>query len=146
MNTMIAERFNVAGALLSKLFGTFATDLRAYASHARQVRDTAVDRAMIGTVFVAALSLVGSLAVVAIYLFGGLSVIADGLTLGTVVALATLAQRIYAPVVDLASTRISLVQGLVAFERVYEVLDAPLAIEEAPNALSLNHVGGRVEL
>jgi ATP-binding cassette subfamily B protein len=110
------------------------------------VRDTAVDRAMIGTVFVGALSLVGSLAVVAIYLFGGRSVIASGLTLGTVVALATLAQRIYTPVVDLASTRIRLVQGLVAFERVYEVLDAPLAIEERAGALNLQPVTGRVEV
>jgi ATP-binding cassette subfamily B protein len=92
------------------------------------------------------LSLTGSLAVVAIYWVGGLAVIGGALSLGTVVALATLAQRVYGPVVDLASVRINMVDGLVGFERVNEVLDTPPAIRDRPGARPLTDVRGSVTL
>jgi ATP-binding cassette subfamily B protein len=146
MNTVSAERLNVAGSLLVKLFGGFQRELDHYGERAGRVRTTAIRQSMIEMGFVASLSLVGSLAVVAVYLVGGLQVIAGALSLGTVVALATLVQRVYGPTVDLASSRINLVSGLVAFERVFEVLGAPHLIANRPGAHALPEVRGEVEL
>jgi ATP-binding cassette subfamily B protein len=130
MNVAVAERLNVAGALLVKLFGRPETELDEYTSRARSLRETAVRTNALAMLFGAALALAGSLAVVAIYWVGGLAVIGGTLSLGTLIALATLAQRVYAPVVDLASQRINMVSGLVGFERVFEVLDKPSAIAD----------------
>ena len=46
---------------------------------------------------------------------------------------------------DLASVRINLASGLVGFERVFEVLDKPLAIADRLNAVELPAVRGLVE-
>ena len=146
MNSTTAERFNVSGALLVKLFGRYDRELRAFAEKVTKIRNTAIQTEMLGTLFGSSLGLAGSLAVVAIYWIGGRSVISGGLTLGTIVALATLAQRVYAPAVDLASTRISLAAGLVSFERVFEVLDAPQLIRDRPDAVTLAGPRGEVVL
>ena len=146
VNVMTSERFNVAGALLVKLFGSPDAELEEFTRRVRRLRETGVQSQLLGAAFWGALSLAGSLAVVAIYWVGGQGVIGGALTLGTVVALATLAQRVYAPVVDLASVRINMVEGLVGFERVNEVLDTAPLVGERPNAVALPRVRGEVTL
>ena len=145
LSVAISERLNVAGAMVVKLFGDLGTELDAFTHRARLLRTTAVNQQLLAIGFGAGLSLAGSLAVVAIYWAGGLAVLSGSLSLGTLIALATLAQRVYAPVVDLASVRINLASGLVGFERVFEVLDKPLAITDRPNARELSEVRGHVE-
>jgi ATP-binding cassette subfamily B protein len=144
MNAATAERFNVSGALLVKLFGRYDRELRAFSEKVTKIRNTAVQTEMLGTLFGSSLGLAGSLAIVAIYLIGGRFVISGALTLGTIVALATLAQRVYGPAVDLASTRIQLAAGMVGFERVFEVLDAPHPISEKPGAVAIEQPRGEV--
>jgi hypothetical protein len=101
---------------------------------------------MLQTVFYGALTLAGSLALVAIYFIGGRYVIGGTLSLGTLIALATLTQRVYGPVVDLASVRLNLVAGLVAFERVFEILDKEPMIRERLNPVGLETPEGRIEV
>jgi ATP-binding cassette, subfamily B, bacterial len=144
LNIAVTERLNVAGALLVKLFGSHETELENFTDRAHRLRKTAVSQDVLAISFGAGLSLAGSMAVVAIYWLGGLAVLTGGLTLGTLIALATLAQRVYVPVVDLASVRINLTSGLVGFERVFEVLDKPLAIVDRPEARPLAEVQGHV--
>jgi ATP-binding cassette subfamily B protein len=103
-----------------------------------------VQSQLLGVGFAGVLTLAGSLALVGIYWVGGLGVIAGSLSLGSVIALATLAQRVYAPVVDLGGVRINMASGLVGFERVFEVLDAPHAITERAGAVPLERVAGDV--
>ncbi|HEY4026850.1 MAG TPA: ABC transporter ATP-binding protein [Candidatus Dormibacteraeota bacterium] len=146
LNVMTSERFNVSGALLVKLFGRPKAELDEFTHRVRRMREAAVQSQLLGATFWGALSLAGSLSVVAIYWIGGLSVIGGALSLGTVVALATLAQRVYAPVIDLANVRINMVGGLVGFERVSEVLDTQPAVRDLPGARPLAEVRGDVAL
>jgi ATP-binding cassette subfamily B protein len=146
VSALTAERFNVAGALLVKLFGRSETELEEFTRRVRRLREASVQSQLLAGTMWGALSLTGSLAVVAIYWVGGLAVIGGALSLGTVVALATLAQRVYGPVLDLASVRINMVDGLVGFERVNEVLDTPPAVRDRPGAGELSHVRGSVTL
>jgi ATP-binding cassette subfamily B protein len=144
MNVSTTERLNVAGALLVKLFGRPDAELEDFSKRIRRVRDLSVQSQLLGVGFGGVLTLAGSLALVGIYWVGGLGVIATSLSLGSVIALATLAQRVYAPVVDLGSVRINMASGLVGFERVFEVLDAPHAITEKPDAVPLERPTGEV--
>ena len=146
LSVMTSERFNVAGALLVKLFGKPETELAEFTRRVRRLREATVQSRLLVTAFWGALSLTGSMAVVAIYWVGGLGVIQGALSLGTVVALATLAQRVYVPVIDLANVRVNMVDGLVGFERVNEVLDTPPAVRDLPNARVPAAVAGEVAL
>jgi ATP-binding cassette subfamily B protein len=146
MNVATAERLNVAGALLVKLFGSPDRELEDFSERIRRVRETAVQSQLLGVGFSGVLTLAGSLALVGIYWVGGLDVIAGTLSLGSVIALATLAQRVYAPLVDLAGVRINMASGLVGFERVFEVLDTPQAITEKPDAVPLERARGDVQV
>ena len=143
LNVAISERLNVAGAMVVKLFGRLDSELDAFTRRAGLLRKTVVTQQVLAIAFGAGLSLAGSLAVVAIYWAGGLAVLGGSLSLGTLIALATLAQRVYAPVVDLASVRINLASGLVGFERVFEVLDKPLSITDRPDARVLPAIPSR---
>jgi ATP-binding cassette subfamily B protein len=146
ISTHIGERMSVGGALLARVFGGHAQDLSRFDVRGRAARANTTAMQMLQSYFTAALSLTGSLALVAIYFFGGLSVIGHQLSLGTLIALATLAQRVYGPMLDLASIRMNMVGGLVALERVFEVLDKEPMVRESAHPLRPERIEGRVEV
>jgi ATP-binding cassette, subfamily B, bacterial len=137
MNTQMTERFNVAGALLVKLFGDDRRELAAFQTHAGGVRDAGIRQALYGRVFFVALALVAAVGAVAIYGVGGQLVVSGEITTGTLVALAALVTRVYTPLTALTNARVDLMTSMVNFERVFEVLDAPEPIIERPGAIDL---------
>lgn len=145
MNTQMTERFNVSGALLVKLFGRHEREVNAFSSRASRVRDIGILSAMYGRVFFVALGLVGALGAVAVYGIGAQLVVSGGITSGTLVALATLVARVYQPLTGLTNARVDLLTSFVSFERVFEVLDAPVSIVDRPGAIDLVSPRGRIE-
>jgi ATP-binding cassette subfamily B protein len=145
MNNQMAERFNVAGALLVKLFGRQTDEVDMFSGRAAKVRDTGVRAAMYGRVFFVALGLVGALGAAAIYGVGALLVVDGDISPGTLVALAALVTRVYQPLTGLTNARVDLMTAMVSFERVFEVLDAPENIQDRPGAIDLIAPSGLVE-
>ncbi len=145
MNTQMTERFNVSGAMLVKLFGSGGRELSSFEERAAGVRDTGIRAAMYGRVFFVALGLVGAIGTAAIYGVGALMVVSGDITTGTLVALAALVTRVYQPLTGLTNARVDLMTSMVSFERVFEVLDAPEAIQEKPGAIDLVDATGTVE-
>ena len=146
MNTQMTERFNVSGALLVKLFGDRQRELNTFTARAHAVRDAGVRAAMLGRVFFVALGLVGAVGTAAIYGVGALMVVDGSISTGTLVALAALVTRIYQPLTGLTNARVDLMTSLVSFERVFEVLDAPEPITDAPSAIDLVNPTGAITL
>jgi ATP-binding cassette, subfamily B, bacterial len=144
MSTNMTERFNVAGALLVKLFGRPRQEASEFRDRAGAVRDAGIRIAMTGRVYYGMLALVGSLGVAAVYWLGGRAVVGGSMTIGTLTALAAYVQRLYSPLTDLASARVDLLTALVSFDRVFEVLDRPASIVDRPGALDLGDVSGEV--
>ena len=145
MNTQMTERFNVSGALLVKLFGRHDSEVSAFSGRASRVRDIGVRSALYGRVFFVALGLVGALGAVAIYGIGAQMVVSASITAGTLVAMAALVARVYQPLTGLTNARVDLLTSFVSFERVFEVLDAPVAIADKPGAVDLVEPKGRIE-
>ena len=146
MNTQMTERFNVAGAMLVKLFGDERIESSDFRERAGQVRDIGIKSAMYGRVFFVALGLVAAMGAAAVYGVGALMVIDGTITVGTLVALAAYATRLYGPLTSLTNTRVEVMTALVSFERVFEVLDAPVAIQDRPGAFDLLAPAGRIHL
>lgn len=132
LGARMTERFNVAGALLVKLFGDPRTEASEYAVRAGRVRDIGVTIALNRTFFLQGLTFVAALATAAVYGVGGLQVIDGTLTVGSLLALAALLTRLYGPLTALSNVRIDVMTALVSFERVFEVLDLQPLVSETP--------------
>ncbi|MHB2023847.1 MAG: ABC transporter ATP-binding protein [Mycobacteriales bacterium] len=147
MNTTMSERFNVAGALLVKLFGRNHEEESAFRAKARRVADIGITQAMYSRVFFVSLALVAALATALVYGLGG-SLAARGLLqVGTVVALAAYLNRLYGPLTALSNVRVDIMTALVSFDRVFEVLDLQPTIADAPDAVELEHpLGARATI
>ncbi len=146
LGSRMTERFNVAGALLVKLFGRPAEEDEQFARRAGQVRDVGVQIAMANRFFITALTLVAALATALVYGAGGLLTISGQMTVGTLLALAALLGRLYGPLTALSTVRIDVMTALVSFERVFEVLDLVPLVTDRPGARRLGTGPLAVEL
>ena len=137
MNTTMSERFNVSGALLVKLFGHPAEEVRGFAAKARRVRDIGVLQAMYARIFMTSLLLTASLATALVYGLGGAQAARGVLMVGTVVALTAYLSRLYGPLTALSNVQVDIMTALVSFDRVFEVLDLPPMIAEKADAVPI---------
>lgn len=145
MNNTIAERFNVAGALVVKLFGANDRERDDFAVRAAQVRDIGVTTAMYSRVLFVALSLVAAVGTAVVYYVGGRLAITGAISIGTVGAFVIYVGQIYQPLTQLTNARVDVMTALVSFERVFEILDFPSIITEAEDAVTVERVEGRIE-
>jgi len=137
MGSTMTERFNVAGAMLVKLFGRPREESQVFAERAGRVRDIGVSQAMYGQVFFISLTLMAALATAVVYGLGGTLVVRSVLQIGTLVALSQLLTRLYGPITGLSNVQINVMTALVSFDRVFEILDLKPLIAERPDAVTL---------
>jgi ATP-binding cassette, subfamily B, bacterial len=144
MNSLMVERFNVAGAQLAKLFGRSEDETRAFEAKAVRVSDIGVKQAIYGRLFFTALMSMATFATALAYGWGGVLAVRHKLDVGTVVAFVSYLVRLYGPLTGLSNIQVSLMTALVSFERVFEVLDLPPMIREKPNAIAIPDGPARV--
>lgn len=137
MNNLMVERFNVAGALLAKLFGRGQEESRSFEEKAARVSDIGVKQAFYGRLFFTALIVMATCASALAYGWGGVLAVNHLLDVGTVVALVSYLSRLYGPLLGLSNVQVSVMTALVSFERVFEVLDLPPMIREKPQAVAI---------
>ncbi len=145
MNTLTVERFNVAGALIAKMFGKRTRDRDDFAQRAGKVRDIGIRTAMYSRVLFIALGFVAAVGTALVYWVGGTLAVSGTITEGTVAAFAVYVTQIYQPLAQLTNARVDVLTALVSFERVFEVLDLPPSIAEKPDAAELHARVGRVD-
>ena len=145
MNNTMTERFNVAGALLVKLFGRHDDEAADFSDRAGRVRDIGVRSALYSQVFLIALTLVGAIGTAIVYWLGGHLAIDGAISAGTLVALGLYTVRIYVPLTSLSNARVDVMSAFVSFERVFEVIDTPNPITDSGDARDLTQPEGRVE-
>jgi ATP-binding cassette, subfamily B, bacterial len=137
MNAMMSERFNVAGALLVKIFGRPQTEADVFRAKTGRVRDIGVTTSMYGRIFFTGLILTASLATALVYGVGGVFVVHGTLTVGTLVAMTQYLTRLYGPLTSLSNVQVDIMTALVSFDRVFEVLDLPPMIDDKPDAVDV---------
>jgi ATP-binding cassette subfamily B protein len=137
MGSSMTERFNVAGAMLAKLYGRPREESEVFAAKAFKVREIGVTRDMYGSVFMIAITLLTGLFTAVVYGVGGSLVVNGAFQFGTLVALSQLLARVYGPIGSLSNVQIQVMTALVSFDRVFEVLDLEPLIKEKPDAAVL---------
>lgn len=137
IGSMMNERFNVAGAMLAKLYGRPDEEADLFSSRAGRVRDIAVLTNIYGRVLPIILGLLTALITALVYGVGGSLVIGGSLQVGTLVALALLIAKVYGPINQLTNIQVNFLTAIVSFDRVFEVLDLKPLITDLPGATML---------
>jgi ATP-binding cassette subfamily B protein len=146
MSAILAETFNVSGALLVKLFNRSSEESEKFGVEAKAVRDLGVRRAMVGRWFFAGLGLVSAVGTAAVFWVGGYLVInnPDTITVGVLVMFAGLLTQLYGPLSAISNSRVEFATSLVSFERVFEIIDLAIDLPERPGAVELDSVEGHI--
>ncbi|PJF43510.1 MAG: ABC transporter [Phototrophicales bacterium] len=144
MNALMNETLNISGVMLVKLFGRMDDENARFDKRAKKVAEAGVKQAVAGSTFFAFLGLIGAVGTAIVYYIGGRLVLEGTFTIGTLVAFAALLSQLYGPLQALVNAPVDFVTSMTSFERVFEILDIPVEIDEKPNAIALDHVQGFV--
>ena len=102
------------------------------------------------SVFFPAVDFIGNVALGLVIYVGGLAVlgqfgITTSFTAGTLVAFAMYIDRFFNPIRDLAQRYNNFQAAMASSERIFELLDTPVEVQDAPNARELPMIRGDVE-
>ncbi|WP_346345499.1 ABC transporter ATP-binding protein [Streptomyces sp. SID5643] len=137
MSSMMSERFNVAGAMLAKLYGRSSAEADLFAEKAGRVRDVVAVRVVYGRMLFIIITVLTGITTALVYGLGGSLTIEGTLQLGTLVAMVALLLQLYGPINQLSTMQVTIMTALVSFDRVFEVLDLKPLIAERADARAL---------
>lgn len=138
MSSMMTERFNISGALLTKLYGRVPEERELFAAKAGRLRDAGVTAVTWAHFLPIIVTLLTSFTTALVYGLGGALAIQGTLGIGSLVAMVALLLRLYGPINQLSNMQSSAMTALVSFDRVFEVLDLEPLVAERPGARALS--------
>jgi len=144
MNAVMNETLNIGGALLVKLFGRQRLEVERFGQRARRVRDLDVQRTFTGSIFITITALISAVGTALVYGLGGYFVIEGAFTIGTIVAFGAYLGYLYGALQGLSNAPVDFATSMVSFERVFEVIDLPIDIDEKPGATTVEKVQGEI--
>lgn len=137
LNSIMQETLNVSGFLLMKAFAKETYEKIRFDGKALEVMDVQIRTSMLGRWFRMVLQVLEAIGPALVYLYGGYLVMQDDMSLGTLVAFATLLVRLYQPMSQLANFHVEIMGALALFERIFEYLDIKPDVAESPHAVAL---------
>jgi len=142
MSALVAESLSVSGILLGKTLGRSPELAARFTRESSDLADLEVRARMAGRWRMASVQMAFAIMPAAVFWFAGIG--AAGVSLGTLVAFTTLQTRLFYPLQSLLSVQIDVQTSLALFERIFEYLDLPVDVDEAPGAVDLGAVRGEV--
>ncbi len=144
MNATMQETLNIGGILLVKLFGRMHEEVNRFDKRVAYLRDVNVNRAVVGAFFIVIIGLVSAVGTSLVYGVGGYMVIRNVFTVGTIVAFGAYLSTLYSSLQGLANDPVTFATSVVSFERVFEVIDLPLDIQEKAEPIEISGVRGEL--
>ncbi|HZS41520.1 MAG TPA: ABC transporter ATP-binding protein [Polyangia bacterium] len=144
LSTILEETLSVSGALLTKTYGRQQREIGRFNAMSRTLLDLELRRAMLSQLFWVSIQTFWAVAPALIYLVGGRAVAAGHMTLGSVVAFVTLQNRLFFPVGRLFGVQVQIQGALALFDRIFEYMDLPVEVADAPGAPALEVTRGEV--
>ncbi len=142
MTTEIEEAAKGIGVI--KSFGRARFAFGRYDAHVQRVYESQMERIGIHTKFVWLLAIVPNLILTATLLAGVLAVGSGAITLGGLFAFVSYVLILVFPLEALGWILAMAQEAMTAADRVYEVLDTPPVIDDAPDAIDIGHAIGTI--
>ena len=149
LTAVTEETLSVSGILLSKAFGRQRHEIGRFQTENERLTDLQIRQTMIGRSFFALVGTFFSITPALVYLVAGWVNSRNPLDLisaGDIVAFTTLQSRLFFPIGSMLQVSTEVHSSLALFDRIFEYLDMPHEIADAPDAvvLSPSDVGGRI--
>ncbi|MCW1804912.1 ABC transporter ATP-binding protein [Brachybacterium squillarum] len=143
----IQESLSVSGILLGLTMGRTRALVDAFTADSRGLADLEVRSEMAGRWHMAVFTTLMALFPALTYLLGGHLLLAGGgVTIGTLVAFIALQSSLFPQVNGMLRVAAQVNSSLALFTRVFEYLDAPLTVVDAPGAIALDPARVRGEI
>jgi ATP-binding cassette subfamily B protein len=142
INAFLQE--NITGMSTVQLFRRERLNFERFDEIDRKHRDANIDSIFYYAVFYPAIEAIAALASALIIWYGGANVIAGAITLGTLAAFLQYSQRFYRPISDMSEKFNVLQSAMASSERIFKLLDEPVAIASPPQRVApeLAHESG----
>ena len=135
---------SLRGARVVKAFAQEDAQTAAFDTENDRWFDLSVDAAKLRSVNVPLLDLIANIGAVAIIWYGGFLVIRGQLTLGELVAFSTYLGQLVMPVRRIGMIIPAVAMASASAERIFEILDTPSDVQDAPDARPLPPIRGHV--
>ena len=145
MNSVIQENLNVSGILLLKLFTKEKDKKAEFDAVSEEVTKLNIRENVVGRWFFMVVQSFTSIGPLLIYLIGGIIMIETGaITVGIMVMFVSLLSRLYSPIASISNIHVDIVRSMALFERIFQYLDMPEDVSDAPGAKEMPPVDGDI--
>jgi ATP-binding cassette, subfamily B, bacterial len=147
MTAVTEETLSVSGILLSKAFGRQSHEIGRFHQENERLTGHLIRQTMIGRSFFAIVGTFFSITPALVYLLVGIMLDrgSTAYTAGLIVSFTTLQSRLFFPIGSMLQVSTEVSSSVALFDRIFEYLDLPHEITDAPDAEPLVNARGAVE-
>ena len=143
VNSVLAE--NINGIRVVQAFSRQAHNYDAFRNYTnRYYLQTAINAAKVAASFLPVVDVLGALATATVVYVGGTAVMGESITAGVLVGFVLYIDRYFEPIRDLSRRFDTLQSTMAGGERLLELLDTPVEVRDAENAVALGSIQGGV--
>jgi ATP-binding cassette subfamily B multidrug efflux pump len=143
VNSVLAE--NINGIRVVQAFSRQAYNYANFSQFTNRYHlQTVISAAKVVAAFLPVVDVLGALAAAAVVYIGGAAVLGESITAGILVAFVLYIDRFFNPIRDLSRRFDTLQSTLAGGERLFDLLDMPVEVQDAPGAIALPAIKGDV--
>ena len=134
----------IAGVKIAQAFNRTGVNQQRFAQRNAANRDANVNATAITSAFTPAIDVLSSVATAIVAGYGGYLALGGTISIGVVIAFLTYVQRFFQPIQSISAFYTTAQASLAAAERIFELLDTPPDLTDAPGAKPMPPIAGQV--
>jgi len=135
----------IAGNRVVRAFGRERDEEQNFERDSQKLLSTSMYRVYLQSINLAVTGVIVNIAPLIVMLYGGIQVINGSLTVGELIAVTMYLPSLYTPLQRFSELGVVFATSMAAVDRVFEIMDLKPEIHDAPDAVKLENVEGRVE-
>jgi ATP-binding cassette subfamily B multidrug efflux pump len=142
-NSVLAE--NVNGVRVVQAFSRQSHNYNNFKDYVnRYFLERSLDAAKVASVFTPIVDVLGAIATAVVVYVGGTAVLGESITAGVLIAFVLYIDRLFDPIRDLSRRFDTLQSTMAGGERILELLNTPVEVQDAPDAREMGRIVGGV--
>ncbi len=142
-NSVLAESVN--GVRVVQAFSRQERNYKTFKEYVnRYFYETSLDAAKVASVFTPVVDILGAIATSLVVYVGGTAVLGESITPGALIAFVLYVDRFFEPIRDLSRRFDTLQSTMAGGERILELLNTPIDVQDAANAKEMESIVGGV--